>query len=196
MFMKPAILICFIVIAISCGRSGVEGPPERPSQLVPQPTPVPTKPPIAAELLSASPIDLCGRLAQIKTLPTFEPIPTDPIYEALVAKGNAAIPCLIAKISDKTEMPDPRYSVPHVQSFAVGDAAVFTLVDIIEKDDQEREKLLIKMMPLKSQKEWETNGIYAYFNYVSEVKNRKALQRWWERWLEKNKRPAGRSQTR
>lgn len=146
------------------------------------PEPEPTKPPIPERILNESPEQLCKKLKDIKTLPTFEPTPTDPIYEALIVKGNSAIPCLIENITDKREVPDPRYSVPHWQHFAVGDTAVFIIVDIVGKDDEEREKLLIEMMPAKSQKEWETNGIYAYFNYVSEPKNRKQLQSWWKNW--------------
>ena len=40
----------------------------------------------------------------------------------------------------------------------------------------------------KPHKEWETNGIYAYFNYVSEPKNRKELQKWWRNRLNENKK--------
>ena len=152
----------------------------------PTPEPEPTKAPIPVELLNSSPTQLCERLAEIKIIPTFEPTPTDPIYEALIAKGDAAIPCLIDKIADRKRIPDPRYSVPVWHSFVVGDTAVFILVRIVEKDDKGREKILIEMMPHASQKEWETNGIYAYFNYVLEAKNRRELQRWWKDWLDKN----------
>ena len=157
-----------------------------PALIEPTPEPEPTKPPIPVEFLNASPLQLCARLGEIKVIPTFEPTPTDPIYDALIVKGNAAIPCLIEKVADKREISDPRYSVPVWQHFAVGDTAVFILVDIVGKDDKEREKLLIEMMPPKSQKEWQTNGIYAYFNYVSEAKNRKELQQWWTKWLKDN----------
>ena len=165
---------------------GRNTPPSTPSTTS-TPEPKPTKPPIPDELLKASPEQLCAKLKEIKTIPTFEPTPTDPIYEALISKGNAAIPCLIGNITDTRKVPDPRYSVPHWQHFAVGDTAVFVLVDIVGKDDEEREELLIEMMPPSSQKEWETNGIYAYFNYVSEPKNRSELQKWWTNWLSKNK---------
>ena len=153
------------------------------------PEPKPTKPPIPDELLKASPEQLCAKLKEIETIPTTkEPTATDPVYEALILKGNAAIPCLIENIADNRKVPDPRYSVPHWQYFTVGDTAVFVLVDIVGKDDKEREKLLIEMMPPKSKKEWETNGIYAYFNYVSEPKNRKELQKWWRNRLNENKK--------
>lgn len=147
------------------------------------PEPSPIKPPIPAELVTASVDQLCSRLKDIKTIPTFEPTPTDPIYEALVAKDEEAVPCLIAKITDITPIDDPRYSVPHVQFYAVGDTAIFVLVEIVGKDDKEREKLLVEMMPPRYQKEWETNGIYAYFNYVVYPEHRRELQGWWRKRL-------------
>lgn len=158
-----------------------------PSPLV-TPEPKSTMPPIPENLLKATSEQLCAKLGDIKTIPTFEPTPTDPIYEALLVKGDSAIPCLIESITDKREVPDPRYSVPAWQHFAVGDTAVFALVAILRKEDVEQEKLLIEMLPPKSKKEWETNGIYAYFNYVSEPKNRKELQHWWKMWVERNKK--------
>jgi hypothetical protein len=156
------------------------------AELEPEPEPEPTKEPIPVELLSATPRQLCARLGDIKTIPTFEPTPTDPIYEALIANGKDVIPCLVEKISDARIVADPRYSVPHWQFYAVGDSAVFILIDILRDNDTEREKLLIEMLPPKPRAEWESNGVYAYFNYVSEPKNRKQLQQWWKNWLKDN----------
>lgn len=119
---------------------------------------------------------LCNRLSEIKKLPYRDPNDTDPIYEALIAKGKEAMPCLIEKITDETPMPDPR-EAPSWQYYKVGDTAVFILVRIA-KDDE----ILQKMLPVKYRKEWKTNGVYAYFNYVSESKNRDELQRWWRSW--------------
>lgn len=153
------------------------------------PEPEPTKPPIPEALLKASPEELCASLKDIKTLPTFEPTPTDPIYEAIILKGEAAIPCLVAQVGNTKIVKDPRYSVPTWHSFAVGDTALFTLLDILSKDDgKEWERRLLESLPIKSRKEWEINGIYAYFNYVLEPKNRTKLQRWWKNWLSKNKK--------
>lgn len=133
--------------------------------------------------------NLCNQLAKIRTLPTFEPTPTDPVYEELIARGDNAVPCLIEHIGDRKIVPDPRYSVPTWDSFAVGDTAFFVLLDILSKgDDRESERLLLESLPPKSREEWKTNGIYAYFNYVLESKNRKALQQWWKNWLNKNKK--------
>ena len=158
------------------------------TQTPPAPTPNPAKPPISAEISRLTAQQLCDRISEIETMPTTDPTITDPIYESLIAKGIEAYPCLVDKIVETKKMPDPRYSVPHWQHFAIGDAAVFILVRSLSQESDEREKLLIEMLPPGSQKEWETNGIYAYFNYVSEPKNRKALQNWWKNWLKENKK--------
>ncbi len=180
----------FVVSALSCGYSLAENN-SRPSlqpESQPTPEPEPTKPPIPIEIARLSALQLCDRLADIKILPTKDPTITDPIYEALISKGNSAIPCLIERISDKRKIPDPRYSVPHWQHYAIGDTAVFILLRIIAGGDDLRwEKLMKEMLSAKYSEEWKTNGIYAYFNYVSEAKNRKVLQRWWTKWLKDNK---------
>ena len=74
----------------------------------PSVTPEPTKPPIPEDLLRATSEQLCAKLVDIKTIPTFKPTPTDPIYEALLVKSHTAIPCLIENITDKREVPDPK----------------------------------------------------------------------------------------
>jgi hypothetical protein len=151
------------------------------------PEPKPTKFAIPAELLNATPEELCSRLGEIRKLPYRDPNDTDPIYEALMAKGEKAVDCLVAKIPDATLMPDPR-EAPTWQHYAIGDTAVFVLIRILQEEDPKREELLVEMLPPTFQKEWKTNGIYAYFNYVSEPANRKNLQRWWQNWLKENKK--------
>lgn len=124
--------------------------------------------------------ELCKRLNEIKKLPDRDPNDTDPLYEAIVARGNEAVPCLIDEITNEAQMPDPR-EAPSWKHYKVGDTAVFVLVDIAKNDE-----LLEEMLPLKYRNEWKTNGIYAYFNYVSESRNRQQLQQWWRTWMKKN----------
>ena len=128
---------------------------------------------------------LCNRLHEIKKIPNKDPNETDPIFEALIAKGKEAMPCLVKKITDETPMHDPRQSVIW-QHFKVGDTAVFMLARIANDDEILRAELLQKMLPSEYRKEWKTNGVYAYFNYVSESKNREELQKWWKVWIKKN----------
>jgi hypothetical protein len=146
----------------------------------------PPSPTIDPELLNAQPTELCDRLAEIKKLPYRDPSDTDAIYEALIAKGEQAYPCLVEKITDSKKMPDPR-DAPVWPHYAVGDTAVFILVRSVSgENDSLEEKLLLEMLPKNYREEWKTNGVYAYFNYVSAPKNRKELQRWWKNWIGKN----------
>lgn len=179
-----------LVIFLACSRPNEERIGEPVKQLVIQPTPEPTKPPIPIHIAELTASELCDRVGQIEVLPDDrDPTITDPIYESLLLKGNEAIPCLVEKIGNDTLIKDPRHSVPTWQNFAVGDTAFFTLLAILSKGDgKEWEKLMLGALPPKYREEMETNGIYAYFNYVSEPKNRKELQSWWGNWLRKNKK--------
>jgi hypothetical protein len=189
MSMKLISALLPVALAFSCGSVSTETQRNAisPTNATVTPAPQPTKFVVPPDLLESTPDALCNRLSEIKLLPGKDPFESDPIYEALMAKGDAAVPCLVEKVADKTPMRDPRQA-PKWQHYAVGDTAVFILVDITREDDREREKLLIEMLPPPFREEWETNGVYAYFNYVSEPRNRKKLQGWWKKWLEENRR--------
>lgn len=177
-----------LVVFFACSRPSEQRIYEPLKQIEIQPTPEPTKPSIPIHIAELTASELCDRVGQIQVLPNRDPTITDPIYESLLLKGNEAIPCLVEKIGNDTLIKDPRYSVPTWHSYAVGDTALFVLLRILTKDDgKEWEKRLLESLPPKFRKEWETNGIYAYFNYVLEPKNRKELQVWWKAWLSKNK---------
>jgi hypothetical protein len=180
--------IC-LVLLIACADSTAVKENKRDRVPEAQPTTEATKPPIPIHISQMSSAELCDRLISIDTLPTHDPTITDPIYESLIAKEKEAITCLVEKITDKTPVPDPRYSVPHWQHYAVGDTAVFVLLRILSRDDDSKwEKLMTDNLPPKYKEEWETNGIYAYFNYVSEPRNRKELQNRWKKWLKENEK--------
>lgn len=152
------------------------------------PEPEPTAYVVPAEYLNASTENLCKRLSEIKALPNKEPNETDPIYESLIARGDAALPCLIDKIADAKKMRDPRQA-PVWQHYAVGDTAVFVILHIVSSGNDDRwEELMLASLSQPYREEWKTNGIYAYFNYVSEPPNRKKLQVWWRNWLKENKK--------
>ncbi len=141
-----------------------------------QPTPQPTET-VNTTFRDENVESLCNRLHEIKKIPYKDPKDTDPIYESLIAKGKEAMPCLVEKITDETPMRDPRGGVIW-QHYKVGDTAVFMLLKIAGDFE-----LLQKMLPVNYRKEWKTNGVYAYYNYVSESKNREELQRWWRNWI-------------
>lgn len=177
------------VLTIACARPAVVREPKPESPPEAEPAPESEKPPIPVHIAGMTSIELCNRLISIDTLPTKDPAVTDPIYESLIAKGDEAISCLVENISDRTPMPDPRYSVPHWQHFVVGDAAVFILLDILSRGDHsEWKRMMIESLPPKSAEEWKTNGVYAYFNYVSEPANRKNLQLFWGKRLKSSKK--------
>ena len=183
------IFIGCLVIFLACSRPTEERSDEPIKQIEIQPTPERTKPPIPTHIAELTSSELCDRVGQIEVLPTHDPTITDPIYESLLLKGNEAIPCLVEKIANDTLIKDPRYSVPTWHNFAVGDTALFVILRILSKGDgKEWEKRLLQSLPQKYQEEWESNGIYAYFNYVSEPKNRKELRVWWRNWVSKNKK--------
>lgn len=180
-------IVSIIIAAAGCSSAEPDGNNSA-SQNVTRatPEPEPTKFVLPAEYLDASPEELCARLAEVTILPYRDSNSTDPIYDAMVAKGNDAIPCLIEKISDTTKMSDPR-EAPKWQNYAVGDTAVFILLRILTEDKTEKwERMFLDMLPPKYREEWKTNGVYAYFNYVSESNNRKELQRWWQKWAKDN----------
>ncbi len=176
-----------VSISVACGPANTIKENKLETEPAIRQTLASTEPDIPIHIASFSSTQLCERLISVDTIPTFEPTPTDPIYESLIAKGKDAIPCLAEKISDTTPMPDPRYSVPSWRHYAVGDTAVFILLRILSQDDDSKwEELMTANLPQKYREEWKTNGIYAYFNYVSEAKNRKELQNRWKKWLQDN----------
>ncbi len=130
--------------------------------------------------------ELCNKLNELKRIPyDTDQTADDPIYDGLKSKGNAAIPCLIEKITDETPMTDPR-EAPTVSDFKVGDAAVFMLLIVSKQDWQPS-----TMFPPQYAKLWDSDGIYVYFSYVEKKANRKKNQIWWKKWAEdrENKNP-------
>jgi hypothetical protein len=119
---------------------------------------------------------LCQRLPEMKTMPfKGEPI-EDEVYNGLISLKDAAIPCLIGKITDSTRMNDPRQA-PVYRDFRVGDAAFFLLLDITKVPFEQ-------MLPAEVKSELEDQGVYAYFEYIKKDENRKSLQASWQAWYD------------
>jgi hypothetical protein len=135
----------------------------------PSPTPIAVKSPISD--LNA----LCSRVSEIKSLSSKVP-PNDPAHIAILEAGEAVLPCLIKKFADSTPMEDPR-GVPGPTDTRVGDVAYFVIVDIGKLD-------FIELLPIKVQKEYETEGYFAYHWFVSKRKNRLELQTKLREWHE------------
>lgn len=123
--------------------------------------------------------DLCDRISEIKKLPFKGERIDDDAYNAFIEAGEAAIPCLIERITDTTKTRDPRQT-PVYLDVRVGDVAYFVLVRISKID-------FVEMMPPDVQKRFEPEGVYAYFEFVQNYKNRKWLQNRVREWYQKNR---------
>ena len=122
---------------------------------------------------SHAPQPLCERVSGIRSIP-MKGQGQDEAYLALMNAGEAAIPCLIDKITDVTPMVDPRMA-PTYQGIVVGDVAIIMLVRITEMDFPE-------LLPDEVKEDYRVRGVYAYFDYTAEPANREALQHRWREW--------------
>ena len=112
---------------------------------------------------------LCGRLDEINSMPP-KPVNKwdDPVYNEIMRYGTDMLPCLIEKITDTTMMKNP--CCPHPPSeVAVGDVALFLILDISEIN-------FTDLLPPDVEKEYETQGMYAYYSYVKDERSRKDIK--------------------
>lgn len=116
------------------------------------------------------PSSLCSRISEIKVLPLKGEAGEDLTYDAFMAAGESVVPCLIEKVTDSTEMRDPRQEprYPDITT-TVGDIAYFLLVDIAKLD-------FTQALPPNVQERFKEEGVYAYFKYVQRDEHRKILQ--------------------
>lgn len=121
---------------------------------------------------------LCDRLAEIKRLPFKNERVDDEIYNQLIQQGKVVVPCLINRLTDATKMKDPR-SAPSYDDFRVGDVAFFVLLNTTNVPFEQ-------MLPHNVTARLKDEGVYAYFEYVKSLKNRKILQNRWKAWLKQN----------
>lgn len=124
-----------------------------------------------------SPEALCGRVAEIKSMPFKDERVADAAYNALVDAGEAVLPCLIDKVADATPMRDPR-GIPGPTDTRVGDVAFFVLIDVAKLDFE-------SMMPPEVKRVFKEEGVYAYHRFVGEEANRRrfqsSLREWYRR---------------
>jgi hypothetical protein len=136
---------------------------------------LPSQTPVAVKSPISDPSVLCSRVSEIKHLSS-KVEPDDPAHISILEAGEAVLPCLIEKFADSTPMEDPR-GIPGPTDTRVGDVAYFLIVDIGKLD-------FIELLPVKVQKEYETEGVYAYHWFVSKRKNRLELQAKLREWYE------------
>ena len=124
--------------------------------------------------------NLCDRVSQIKHIPHKEEPVDDAAYNAFIKAGRAALPCLIAKVTDTRKMHDPRSAPGYVGiKTRVGDVAYFMLVRIAKIGFTE-------MLPDEVQENYRAEGVYAYFKFVQKKLNREWLQRRLEIWYRRS----------
>ena len=101
---------------------------------------------------------VCPEVASVRLIPLKKGSGSDPVYERLIQDDNCEAK-LIQALDDLTKMRDPRQA-PIETRFVVSDAAVFILLN--------RRRVEIEtILPDKVAAQWESRGIYAYFDYVA-----------------------------
>ena len=124
---------------------------------------------------------LCESIKDIEVIPFKDRPVADPAYNALVAAGEDAIPCLVRKITDETTMKDPR-QVPNYGKVAVGDTAFFVFTRIAKID----QPTYVALLPPEVRTAYEGGqGMDGYFRHINENNNRKKLQDAAVKWYEK-----------
>ena len=102
---------------------------------------------------------------------------SDAAYDAIVATGDAVVPCLIEKISDATRMRDPR--CPRMSDrTTVGDVAYFVLTHIAKLG-------FVELLPADIKQSYKSVGTSAFDRYIQRKGSRKQLQsrvrEWWQK---------------
>jgi len=111
---------------------------------------------------------ICDRIPQIKIIPFHGEKGQDPTYDTFMDLGEMALPCLIKRITDSTKVPDPRETLKFPET-TIGDVAYFLIVDITKLGFAE-------LLPAEVQNDYKRNGVWAYYAYVKNSKNRERLQ--------------------
>jgi hypothetical protein len=142
--------------------------------------PVSTPTPENTSLADKSPQYLCDHLIDLKTIPRDKTgYSGDAVYDALMRKGQGAMPCLIERITDTRPAKYP-IQAPFWAglTYRVGDTAVMMLMNI---NDMYWPK---GMLAKKYEDMFDDEGMFSYYFYVHEVPTaRKTIQRWWRTWL-------------
>jgi hypothetical protein len=110
----------------------------------------------------------CERVHEIRSLPFRGEKVDDAVYNGLRDLGEKAVPCLIEQVASTKSIPDPRKAPPY-EGITVGDVALFVLFDI-------KGLSFGDVLPDDVEAKMKEQGVYAYFAYVEDPRNRKAIQ--------------------
>jgi hypothetical protein len=169
---KAIIFVLTLFTAAACNSTTQSSITDKQTPVVDK---LPSQTPVAVKSPVVDPNALCSRVSEIKHLAS-RTEPDDPAHIAILEADETVLPCLIKKVADSTPMKDPR-GIPGPTDTRVGDVAYFLIVDIGKLD-------FIELLPAEVQKEYETEGVYAYHWFVSKRKNRLQLQSKLKEWHE------------
>ena len=105
----------------------------------------------------------CPDVGSIKTIPFHGARAADAAYDRLRFEAACEV-VLIQSLENLDSMPDPRQAPPEAR-FVVSEAALFILLDRRGIDVE-------AVVPEEVARKMETQGIYAYFDYVATPKGR------------------------
>jgi hypothetical protein len=126
---------------------------------------------------SATRANVCDRhLLRIKQIPFEGNSGIDAHYDALIAAGHSAVPCLIANVTNTQRERNPRPIPSWGGDTRVFDTAVYLLSEIARFD-------VIKLLPRKYQDLYPQMGVLVMDKYLHDGRvNRRNLQRKLWRW--------------
>jgi hypothetical protein len=130
-------------------------------------------------LFSASVVeaDVCDRhLLRIKQIPYAGNSGEDAHYDAIIAAGRSAVPCLIANVTNTRPERNPRPIPSWGGDTMVGDVAIYLLSEVARFD-------VIKLLPRRYQDLYSQMGVTVMDKYMHDRRsNPRALQRALWRW--------------
>ena len=123
-----------------------------------------------ASCVVVQPHDICDRVQLVKMIPFDGKSGVDANYDALIAAGKTAVPCLIRRVTDTRRMDDPRMDPGYGGiTYRVGDTAFFIVWEIMGFD-------ILKILPASYHRVLKESGNYAYFKYVQRARNRERVR--------------------
>ena len=108
----------------------------------------------------------CNRLVRIQHIP-MKATYTEILASVSVQDSNVLDTCIAAYIVNDEPVKDPS-EAPPVSTYVLGDTAFFLLASKYEWN-------IPDFLDESAQKDWQDQGIYAYFTYVSLAENRRKL---------------------
>jgi hypothetical protein len=114
-----------------------------------------------------APAGECPAVDQIKYMPVKDEFGLDRVFDRLRLDRTCEA-VLLAAMTDTRPMPDPRYEPTRTNRFVVADAAFFVLWSKYEWKAEQ-------FLPPEIAAKYNSEGVYAYFDYVADPAHRASL---------------------